>query len=307
MRRHALFPVLCLTVLMFVAATGAAQAHASAQGTPRSPELRTLDRKIHTAERRIRTWNHRLDRWYQRITKAAMSVDRLTSRSDDAQPLGLEGLMLGLSTRDLDPHRIQAAHHRLRRVLTSRTARRAQRQLEAWSRALDESQRARERLLRHEGHVALPQEPTPTGPATYESWARAFLALVGAPDCSENLTIIVTWETSESTDAAFNPLATTHDMDGATDFNSVGVKNYRSLDQGLDASRDTLQGGAESYGYAAILGSLQACATAEATAVAINASAWCRGCAGGTYITGLLPIVRADYLGHAARLIPTGV
>ncbi len=78
---------------------------------------------------------------------------------------------------------------------------------------------------------------------------------------------MVTWETSESTDAAFNPLATTHAMEGATDFNSVGVKNYRSLDQGLDAARDTLQGGADSYGYDAILSSLQACATAEATAI----------------------------------------
>ena len=47
--------------------------------------------------------------------------------------------------------------------------------------------------------------------------------------------------------------ATTHAMEGATDFNSVGVKNYRSLDQGLDAARDTLQGGADSYGYEAIL------------------------------------------------------
>jgi hypothetical protein len=307
MRRHAPFPVLCLTVLVLVASPGAAQAHASAQDAPRSPELRTLDRKIQTAERRIRTWNHRLERWHDRIARVAMSVDRLTSRSDDGQPVELEGLMHGFPTRELHSHRLEAAHRRLRRVLKDHTARRAQHQLELWSGALDELQRVRERLLRHEGHVAPPEEPAWTGPATYESWARAFLARVGAPDCSENLAIIVTWETSESTDAAFNPLATTHDMDGATDFNSVGVKNYRSLDQGLDASRDTLQGGAESYGYEAIVGSLQACTTAEATAVAINASAWCRGCAGGTYITGLLPIVRADYAAHAARLIPTGV
>ena len=143
----------------------------------------------------------------------------------------------------------------------------------------------------------------PGGPLTYEAWARGFLAHVSAPACSENLVIVVTWETSESTSAAFNPLATTRDMPGATDFNSVGVKNFVSLRQGLDASRDTLQGGAESYGYDAILASLQACAPAETTAAWINASAWCRGCVNGAYITGLLPVVRADYAGHAGRLI----
>ena len=40
--------------------------------------------------------------------------------------------------------------------------------------------------------------------------------------------------------------------------------------------------------------------------MAINASAWCRGCTSGAYITGLLPIVKANYADHAARLISTG-
>ena len=103
-----------------------------------------------------------------------------------------------------------------------------------------------------------------------------------------------------------NPLATTRDMPGATDMNTVGVKHYTSLRQGLDASRDTLLLGAESYGYGAIVASLRECASAEVTARAINASAWCRGCVGGAYITGLLPIVRASYAEHAVRLVSTG-
>ena len=121
----------------------------------------------------------------------------------------------------------------------------------------------------------------------------------------ENLLIVVTWETAESTSAAFNPLATTRDMPGATDMNSVGVKDYGSLEQGLDASRDTLLLGAESYGYGAIVDSLRRCRSASFTARAINASAWCRGCVNGAYIVGLLPIVRASYAEHAARLVST--
>jgi hypothetical protein len=55
-----------------------------------------------------------------------------------------------------------------------------------------------------------------------------------------------------------------------------------------------------SYGYGRIMSSLGACADAMATARAINASAWCRGCAGGTYVTGMVPKVEADYSTYAA-------
>ncbi|MBA3690249.1 MAG: hypothetical protein H0W82_02410 [Actinobacteria bacterium] len=130
-------------------------------------------------------------------------------------------------------------------------------------------------------------------------WARALLAQIGAPDCQENRLLLVAWQAQESTDARFNPLATTHPMPGATDFNSVGVKNYRSPSQGLLATRDTLQGGDASYGYDSILASLRACSDAESTAWFVNASAWCRECTGGIYLTALLPVVRVDYLTYA--------
>jgi hypothetical protein len=138
------------------------------------------------------------------------------------------------------------------------------------------------------------------GTPTAGEWARAFLAEIGAPACGENRVLVVAWQAQESTDARFNPLATTHWMRGASDFNSVGVKNYRSVAQGLAASRETLEQGADSYGYGAILASLRACDDAEATAWYVNASAWCRGCTGGAYLTGLLPAVRVDYATYAA-------
>jgi hypothetical protein len=132
-------------------------------------------------------------------------------------------------------------------------------------------------------------------------WADAFLAEIGAPTCDENRIVVVAWQAQESTEARFNPLATTHAMPGATDFNSVGVKDYRSVAQGLDAARETLELGSPTYGYDAVLASLRACNAAEATAWFVNASAWCRGCTGGAYLTGLLPTVRADFETYAAR------
>jgi hypothetical protein len=85
--------------------------------------------------------------------------------------------------------------------------------------------------------------------------------------------------------------------------NSVGVKNYTSLSAGLWATIDTLSSGAN--GYADIVDSLQACAPAALTVDAINASAWCAGCASGSYVTDLVDLVRADYAGYAGRLIST--
>lgn len=303
MRRAAPLLILLLLATMVVGSP----ASAGANDARRSPEVRHVDRQIHTAERRIRTWDRRLQRWHRHIRRAAVAVERLTERAEGTVPIRLDGLMHGFPTRELDVLRLRRAHRSLRAVLKDPRARRAQRELDAWSARLVELRTARDRLALEPAAPATEAAPAePAGPLTYERWARSFLDRLGAPDCSENLTIVVTWETSESTDAVFNPLATTHAMEGASDFNSVGVKNYRSLRQGLDASRDTLLGGAASYGYGAIVTSLQACASAEATALAINASAWCRGCVGGTYITGLLPLVRADYAGHASRRIATG-
>ena len=199
----------------------------------------------------------------------------------------------------------------MRSTLTDPRARHVQAELDTWSAFLAELAHARERALRptpdaERGPQGDGAGLQPGQPVTYEAWAGAFLGHLDAPACDENLVIVVTWATAESTTAAFNPLATTRDMPGATDMNTVGVKHYMSLRQGLDASRDTLLLGAESYGYGAIIGSLRACASAEVTARAINASAWCRGCVGGAYITGLLPIVRDSYSEHAARLVSTG-
>jgi len=150
--------------------------------------------------------------------------------------------------------------------------------------------------------LSLPPDAGLTGAGTtFGHWAHLFLAKLGAPACRDNLVVVVAWEASEGTAAAYNPLATTHDFPGATDFNSVGVKNYPSMQAGLQATMETLQFGATTWGYGAILSDLASCAPAESTAISINASAWCRGCAGGAYVTGVVPLVEADYPRFAGR------
>ena len=132
------------------------------------------------------------------------------------------------------------------------------------------------------------------GHVAYGAWAGLFLRVVGAPGCQANLITLVAWQYSEFTQAAWNPLADTLAMSGSTAFNSVGVQNYVSLDQGLQATRFTLVNG-PAFGYEAILSDLVGCADPMSTGTAINASMWCRGCAGGAYVVNDIPKVEANY------------
>jgi len=86
-------------------------------------------------------------------------------------------------------------------------------------------------------------------------------------------------------------------MQGATTFNWVGVKNYNSLADGLDASRLTLERGYDIYGYGNIIQSLKRCGPAEGTAEAIALSSWC-GCGVG-YVASLIEGVRKHFTTYA--------
>lgn len=130
---------------------------------------------------------------------------------------------------------------------------------------------------------------------SYGKWAEAFLQVMGAARCHANLVVAIAWQAQEGTQAAWNPLATTHRMDGSTDFNSVGVQNYRTLGQGLEATKETIENGWQTYGYGAVIRSMRDCADPLDTARAIAASSWCSGCAGGQYVIGIVPAVEASF------------
>jgi len=130
---------------------------------------------------------------------------------------------------------------------------------------------------------------------TFAQWADLFLQRLGVPDCTSNQIAVVAWETAEYTDARWNPLATTYPMPGATRFNEAGVKNYLSRDQGRQASVSTVLLGVRDHGYGGIIAALGTCAEPLTTAEAIRASDWCHGCAGGNYVTDIVPAVQASY------------
>lgn len=114
---------------------------------------------------------------------------------------------------------------------------------------------------------------------TREQYARAFLARINAPRLRRNLWALVAWMQAEGGNARFNPLNTTLKMPGSTDYNSVGVQNYVTLDQGLEATVRTLTYGAEHnlFGYRPIRRRLRLCRFAAYTLTAVENSAWGTG------------------------------
>jgi hypothetical protein len=105
-------------------------------------------------------------------------------------------------------------------------------------------------------------------------WAKDFLTQLGAPVSGANVQAITAWEQAEGTKAAFNPLATTQGgFAGETQFNSVGVKNYTSYQDGLDANVKVITNGL----YPNIIAALQQGTDAMAVARAIAASPWGTG------------------------------
>ena len=136
-------------------------------------------------------------------------------------------------------------------------------------------------------------------PLTFGQWAQYFLKEMHAPVTRNNLIVVVAWEVAEYTQAQWNPLATTYPMPGASEFNGHGVRNYVSLEQGLDATRLTLQHCC--YGYEAIIANLARNADPMTTGKAINQSRWCYGCADGGYVIDLIPTVEQYYDEYAGK------
>lgn len=87
-----------------------------------------------------------------------------------------------------------------------------------------------------------------TGPSgqSETEWINSFLSNIGAPQTQANVNSISSWishETPWPPVAANNPLNTTYSLGQTTDYNSVGVKNYGSQDQGMQATVATLESG----------------------------------------------------------------
>lgn len=120
---------------------------------------------------------------------------------------------------------------------------------------------------------------------TRQQWAVAFLNAIGNNNPSQNvIDWVVNWtrfETATGSGASYNLLNTTQPESGSTVFNSVGVQNYTSFQQGVQANASTLENG---Y-YPSLLSALQSNNEgalgfngSPSQSVLSNLSTWCGGC-----------------------------
>lgn len=114
---------------------------------------------------------------------------------------------------------------------------------------------------------------------TREEWAKQFLQRLGAPTNRANLYAVVSWIQAEGGKAKCNPLNTTLFKPGCTVYNSSGVKNYPSVEVGLEATVETLEYGAQRdlYGYRPIKRNLKRGRRAGKTLRAVERSEWGTG------------------------------
>ena len=113
------------------------------------------------------------------------------------------------------------------------------------------------------------------------AYASSVLTKLGAPVTEANLQHMARWMAFENgwknlAGSHNNPLNTTLDKPGAGNFNSVGVKIYSSLDEGAQATVDTLTGkSSAARGYDAIVAGLQSGKLSNSEfANLVNNSSW---------------------------------
>jgi hypothetical protein len=121
-----------------------------------------------------------------------------------------------------------------------------------------------------------------------EDFAKAFLKKIGAPQSQDSIDALKIWQNHEGghfkNSAKYNPLNTTlGGKYGSESMNHVGVKVYKSWEDGLNATIDTLTGkSADKRGYTDIIEALKAGKSKEDILAAINSSAWVTGKVGGS-------------------------
>jgi len=108
---------------------------------------------------------------------------------------------------------------------------------------------------------------------TRTEFAHDLLARLGFRVTRANTRALLAWMQAEGGSASYNPLNTTQPAAGASNYNSVGVKNYTSYNQGLTATAQTLRNGH----YGPILRALRAGKSAMDVARAVAKTPWGTG------------------------------
>lgn len=79
--------------------------------------------------------------------------------------------------------------------------------------------------------------------AAWNGWEKSVLEWLQFPATSDNVEFLDEWQKYEGGTAAYNPLNTTLEMPGSTEYNSAGVQEYQSAEQGAEATVSTLKNG----------------------------------------------------------------
>ncbi len=137
---------------------------------------------------------------------------------------------------------------------------------------------------------------------TREQWAKDFLIRMGNPVPNQDvIDWVVGWsvyETNTNSGAKFNLLNTTQPMPGATDFNSVGVKNYTSYAQGIQANQITVQNGRYGYLSQALFTNNMRVLNPPSSGVQSDLHTWCGGCGYGANFASVGPSHRGDVFSY---------
>jgi hypothetical protein len=92
-----------------------------------------------------------------------------------------------------------------------------------------------------------------------DDFYKSILKCLGAEPTKDNMLFMYAWRQAEGGNAKNNPFNTTMKMPGATDISntSVGVKNYSTPEEGIEATCKTLKNGRDKYGYDKIIDGLK--------------------------------------------------
>jgi murein DD-endopeptidase MepM/ murein hydrolase activator NlpD len=129
---------------------------------------------------------------------------------------------------------------------------------------------------------------------TREQWAVGFLHAIGNTNPSQNtINWVVNWtqaETLTGKGASYNLLNTTQGLSGSTQFNNIGVQNYTSFAQGIQANASTIKNGLYGALYNALLTNNERAlgyGGSPSSQVMLNLSTWCGGCGyGNAFVKG---------------------
>lgn len=129
---------------------------------------------------------------------------------------------------------------------------------------------------------------------TRQQFAQDALLSLSKPVSEANIQSLVIWQTSEGTSAENNPCATTLRYENSTEFNSAGVQNYPSYQDGIQAWKLTILNGL----YGAILSCFDQSASPAETCSTIENSPW-----GSKPSSQLVADVLADFSAYANTAI----